>query len=375
MRREIGWRRALVNALLVAVALGLAAYGVVEISRRNWHWQKTYTARAEFPTVAGLEVGARVLVQGIEAGAVEAIIPPATPGGLVSVRLRLDDRLRGLVRSDATARIGTQGIVGAKVLEILPGRPDAPPLAEGQALRSERPRELADLMADASKTLATLDTVAAEAKEGLGEINAIAGTIRRGEGTLGRLVQDDEAYNRIVALSDRGETTLQDLSDNLNALKQTWPFTRYFNRRGFEDIDRVLYQPGAERESRVYPASDLFEPERAVLTAQGRQRLDAFASWFKTLKRPARTEIVVAAFTDTAPSGSEEYARVLTQAQAEAVRSYLTNQHKLQSNGWFSADRKIAAVGFGTQPPRIPGGVPAGTPPRRVEIILFTPQA
>jgi phospholipid/cholesterol/gamma-HCH transport system substrate-binding protein len=374
MRREIGWRRALINALFVIAAVGMAALGVVEVSRRHWHWQETYTARAEFPTVAGLEVGARVLVQGIDAGAVEAIVPPRAPGGLVSVRLRLDERLRPLVRSDAVARIGTQGIVGAKVLEILPGRPDAPPLPAGHALRSERPRELADLLADASRTLATLDSVAVEAKAGLGEINSIAATIRRGEGTLGKLVQDDEAYRRIVALSDRGETTLQDLSDNLDALKKTWPFTRYFDRRGFDDIDRVLYQPNSERESRIFAMNELFEADRAVLTAQGRRKLDGFASWFKKLKRPAKTEIVVAAFTDSAPDGAEEFARVLTQSQAEAVRSYLMDHHKIQSNGWFSADRKIAAVGFGTRPPPTPGGAQPGTPGRRVEIILFTPQ-
>jgi phospholipid/cholesterol/gamma-HCH transport system substrate-binding protein len=375
MRREIGWRRALANALFVAAALALAAFGVVEVSRRHWLWQQTFPARAEFPTVAGLEVGARVLVQGLDAGAVEAIVPPEAPGGPVTVRLRLDERLRPLVRSDAVARIGTQGIVGAKVLEITPGRPDAPPLADGQPLRSERPRELADLMADASRTLATLDTVAVEAQAGLGEINAIAATVRRGEGTLGKLVRDDEAYRRIVALSDRGETTLQDLSDNLNALKKTWPFTRYFDQRGFDSMDRVLYQPDAERESRVFAEADLFEPGRAVLTAPGRAKLDAVATWFKSLKRPAKTEIVVAAFTDAAPGGTEEFARVLTQSQAEAVRTYLTERHKLHSNGWFSAYRKVAAVGFGTQPPPIPGGTTNGAPARRVEIILFTPQA
>lgn len=375
MRREIGWRRALASALFVLAAVGLAGYGVVEVSRRHWRWQATFSARAEFPTVAGLEVGARVLVQGIDAGAVEAITPPAAPGGAVSVRMRIDERLRALVRSDATARIGTQGIVGAKVLEIVPGRPDAPPLAPGQALRSERPRELADLMADASRSLATLDEVAVEAKRGLGEIGAIAATIRRGEGTLGRLVQDDEAYERIVALSDRGELALRDLSDNLGALKQTWPLTRYFDRRGFENIDRVLYHPNAERESRVFAESELFEPGRAVLTESGRRKLDAVAAWFKSLKRPATAEVVVAAYTDAAPAGEEGLARVLTQSQAEAVRAYLTERHKIQANGWFRASRKVAAVGFGTQAPPEPSGSGAGAPPRRVEILVFTPQA
>lgn len=377
MRRDIGWRRALLSALFALSALGLAAAGVIEISRRHWRWQATFPARAEFPTVAGLESGARVLVQGMDAGEVEAITPPTVPGGPVRVRMRLDQRLEALVRSDATARISTQGIVGSKVLEILPGRPDAPPLAPGSALRSERPRELADLMAEASSSLETLNGVATEARRGLGEINAIAATINRGEGTLGRLVQDEEAYKRLVSLSDRGETALRDLSDNLSALKQTWPLTGYFNRRGYDDKSAVLYQPNAESEKRVFAETELFEEGRAVLTQPGRERLDAVAAWFKSTKRPATTEIVIAAFTDRAPRGEEDLAVKLTESQAQAVRTYLQDQHKLQVTGWrfFSRDRRIAAVGFGTQPPPVPGGAPPDAPARRVEIILFTPQA
>lgn len=375
MRREIGWWRAVFNVGFVLVGIGLAAWGGLEVSRRHWNWQKTVRLQAEFPSVAGLEVGARVQFQGLDAGAVEAITPPRAPGGGVLVTMRLDERLRSLVRSDATARIGTQGIVGAKVLEIVPGEPGAPPLADGQSLASVRPRELSDLLEDASAALARIDEVAKSARVGLDEVNAIAGTIRRGEGTLGRLVNDDDAYERLVALSDRGESTLQDLSDNLSALKQTWPFTRYFDRRGFEDLDRVLYQPGAEREERMFSESDLFEPGRAILTEEGRSRLDEVAAWFKSLRRPASTEIVIAAFTDSAPSNDPGLARILTQEQAEAVKSYLMSKHKLHSTGWFMPSRRMAAVGFGTQPAR--QGVPArpSGPPRRIEIILFTPQA
>src|SRR3712207_7576685 len=38
--------------------------------------------------------------------------------------------------------------------------------------------------------------ISRKAEEGLGEVNAIAATIRKGEGSLGKLVRDDEAYHR-----------------------------------------------------------------------------------------------------------------------------------------------------------------------------------
>jgi phospholipid/cholesterol/gamma-HCH transport system substrate-binding protein len=379
MRRELEWKKALAVSVFVLAAMALAGVGVTEVARRHWNWQPVVRVSAAFPTVVGLEPGARVLVQGIEAGAVESIEPPARPGGPVLVKARLDAKLIGLVRSDATARIATQGVVGAKVLEILPGAPDAKPLDPAVPLRSERPRELSDLMAEAETSLRKLDEVAESARAGLAEVNAIAGSISRGEGTVGKLVRDQEAYDRIVALSDRGETTLRDLSDNLSALKQTWPLTSYFERRGFEDEDRVLYQPGARREDRVFAEVELFEPGRAVLTQAGRVKLDALAKWFFGLNRPKETAIVIAAYTDTAPAGDESLARVLTEEQAEAVRDYLMDQHKIHSNGWFSSARKVAAVGYGTRPPRLPGGpsnaLAPGQPARRVEFVIFTPKA
>jgi phospholipid/cholesterol/gamma-HCH transport system substrate-binding protein len=371
MRRAIGVGRALANAALVLVILALAGFGVVRVSARHWQWQETFRARAEFPTISGLEPGGQVRVQGIDAGAVEAIIPPPAPGRPVTLVLRLDARLRPLVRADATVRIAAQGVVGAKVVEIAPGRPDAPPLPEDGTLHAEPPIEVADLLRDAATTLRRVDAVAEAAERGLGEVNAIAARIRRGEGSLGRLVQDDEAYRKLVALSDRGEKTLGSLEENLAALKRTWPISRYFNDRAFFERDRVLFQPGAERDSRALPEEALFEPGRAVLTARGRQELDKVAAWIKKAVR-SQTEVVIAAFTDEGKD--PDLADVLTQEQADAVRKYLISQHRIDSVGWFSS-RRVAAVGFGTQVPRTAADPGADLPPRRVEIILFTPQA
>lgn len=373
MSPQISRTRALLNAALVLAVLVVAGYGVVQVARRHWQWQPTFRVGAEFATIAGLEVGNRVRVQGIDAGVVEAIVPPPRAGDTVRLVLRLDDRLRPLVRSDATATIATQGVVGAKVVEIVPGSANAPALAEGGMIRSESPRELTDLLEQASESLRRVDVVARRADEGLGEINAIAAGIRRGEGTLGKLVRDDEAYRTLVRLSGRTERTLDDLDENLAALKRTWPLSRYFNQRGFADRDRVLFQPGAERESRTLKTDDLFEPGRAVLTAGGQERLDGVAAWFKELHRSRTTEIVIAVFTDD-EVGNADLAQMLTQEQAEAVRAYLIKRHGIDSAGFWST-RKVAAVGFGTETPRtLADAAPQNQPARRVEIILFTPQ-
>ena len=371
MRREIGRWRALGNAGLVVAVLALAGFGMMRITNRQWQGRDTFEARATFDNIGGLEVGDRVRVQGIDAGVIQAIDPPEAPGRPVMLVLRIDARLRPLVRSDALTRIVTQGVVGSKVIEIVPGAPEAPPLPDGGVLVAEPPIELADLLRDASESLRRVDAVAVAARQGLEEVNAIASVIRSGEGTLGKLVRDDDAYRRLLSLSDRGERTLGDLEENLDALKRTWPLSRYFNDRSFYDRELVLFQPGSERESRTLRETELFEPGRSVLTDAGRKALDEAAAWFTKVKR-AKTEVVIAAFTDA--TQGEDLAQALTQEQAEAVRKYLIAKHAIGSIGWFGT-RKVAAVGFGSQAPRTLPEEGRDQPSKRVEIILFTPQS
>lgn len=370
--REISQVRALLIVLLAGVILAAGGFGVVAVAKRHWQWQPTFRVRAEFSRIGGLELGAKVRVQGMDAGTVESIIPPARPGLPVAVVLRIDAGLRGLVRSDATAQVGTQGVVGAKVVEVSPGVPNAPALADGGRIKTVEPPDLMDLMNDASKTLARLDSVAKSAEQGLGEITAIAGQIRAGQGTVGRLVHDDEAYRRVLSMSEHGEKALASLDENLAAMKRVWPISRYFNERGFNDRDRVLFQPSSEREARVLLGDDLFEPDRAVLTAKGRNGLDEWARWFLSKRHTKATEIVIAAFSDRPPD-DEDLALLLTQEQAESVRRYLVSKYGIDSAGWFSS-RKIAAVGFGSQTPKAYAEFSRGQPARRIEIILFTPQ-
>ena len=370
MRRGIGRWRVLANAGFALAVLALGGFGLHQVAGRHWKVQPTFRVRAQFETICGLEAGHRVRLQGIDAGVVERVVPPGEPGRPVELVLRIDERLRPLVRTDAVAQIVSEGLVGAKVVELSPGRPEAPPVAELDRIASERPIEVSDLLKKAEGSLARLESLARSAEHGLDDVNAIAGSIRRGQGSLGKLVRDETIYRDLVTVARRGERTLTALEENLDALKQTWPLSRYFDRRAYLDRERVLFQPGARRNSRALRAEDLFEPGRSVLTPVGRTRLDEVARWCKQAIRP-RSELVIAAFTDD--DRDQELAEILTQEQADAVRKYLVEKHSVQSAGWFK-HRKVAAVGFGTHVPRTLDPSPPDQPSRRVEIILFTPQ-
>jgi phospholipid/cholesterol/gamma-HCH transport system substrate-binding protein len=367
----MGRWRVLANVGFAAMVLALGGFGLWQVASRRWQVQPTFHVRARFPSVGGVEAGHRVRFQGVDAGVVELVAPPARPGEPVELVLRIDERLRRLVRDDTTARIIAEGMIGARVVDLKPGEPDASPVAEGGLIRSEPPVDLADLMQRAGDSLREIDRTARAAQAGLEQVAAIAAQVRDGKGSLGRLVGDDSIYDNLVALTKRGDKTVAAMEDNLMALKQTWPLSRYFDARAYLERDHVLYHPGSRRASRSLRAEDLFEPGGALLTPTGKTRLDDVARWFKKTSQ-TRSEVVIAAFTD--PDGDAELAEALTQEQADAVSKYLVDRHGINSAGWFKK-RKIAAVGFGGRPPRLAdeeGSEPL--PSRRVDIILFTPQ-
>lgn len=370
MARGMGRWRLLANVGFAAAVLAIAGFGLFQVANRRWQVQPTFRVRAQFPSVVGVEAGHRVRFQGIDAGVVEKVVPPARPGDPVELVLRIDEGLRRLVRQDTTARIAVEGMIGARVVDLKPGVADAPTVVEGALIRSEPPTDLADLMRQAGDSLRKFDATAKEAQAGLEHLAAVAADVRDGKGSLGKLVRDDAVYDNLVALTRRGEKAVEKLDEDLMAIKQTWPISRYFESRSYYERDKVLYRPGSHREARSLTAEELFEPGRAILTPVGQTRLDEVARWSQASGR-YRAEIVIAAFTDPGPD--PDLAEALTQEQADAVCKYLVDRHGVNSAGWFRK-RKVAAVGFGSQPPP-PDAEAARLPSRRVDIILFTPQA
>lgn len=101
--------------LVTIIALAILIVGMIWLKDASVG-RGTTTYYVEFPTVEGLQVGDRIQVRGIRAGQVDGF---TVMDGFVRVGLRLDDSI--VLREDAEIMLGTKGIVGEVVIEILPG--------------------------------------------------------------------------------------------------------------------------------------------------------------------------------------------------------------------------------------------------------------
>src|ERR1700675_4946587 len=106
--------------LFVVGGLVLFGIGMFLIGDRHQAFAKHTEYYSEFVNLAGLAKGAKVRVAGMDAGQVVAIGVPDSPPSRFRVKWRIDAQLRGLVRTDSIAPIGTGGIVGPVYLSFCP---------------------------------------------------------------------------------------------------------------------------------------------------------------------------------------------------------------------------------------------------------------
>jgi phospholipid/cholesterol/gamma-HCH transport system substrate-binding protein len=345
--RTLSRLQSLVLGLAVLVGMGLGLIGLFAVGSRGWFGKHPLHVRVGFNEIRGVEVGTRVRIQGIDAGEVIAVAPPETPEGLVVLRVALKDEYRRLVRSNSTVQIVNEGMLGGKVLEIhsVPAKPGetTSPIEEDALLVSEPSTEVADVLGQVKQTL-----------QG----------IQDGKGTLGKLARDPQAYDELIALIRQGRDTMATIGQGADAVKHM-PIVRDY----VEDPTGLLVRPNCERNRQWFPEAELFEPGRAVLTTQGRQRLDGLAPWLEGMKHKG-SEVVIATYADPLMA-SAGLAPTLTRQQSEAVCDYLKKQHSIQKMGWFSS-RKVTPVGLGVNPPPAPER--DSLPPARVEVLVFVPQ-
>src|SRR5262245_20329885 len=143
MSRSLSRWQAVLLGLVVTAGLGLAGFGLFAVGSRQLLWSDKFHVQVGFKQVPGVDVGTRVSVQGINAGEVSEIHFPTTPGGDVVLTLRLDGRIRPLVRADAVAQIVGEGLIGGKVIEIDPGSSAAAVARDGSVIASKTTPEMA----------------------------------------------------------------------------------------------------------------------------------------------------------------------------------------------------------------------------------------
>jgi len=227
---EQRWKLEVKVGVFIVSGLALLVIFVFAIGDLSTLFQPGYRLRVLFDSANGITDGSPVQYAGVEVGKVEAVqivYPEDQAVPKVQLLVRLPSSVT--VRADDVASISTFGLLGEKYLEIAPGPGEQAVLGpDGQLVgkppvSTERIIERSnEVLTEFKQTLQGLNSLVGDPEariylkealqeardatrhwKALGErLNVAMMYAESGEGSLGRLLYDDDLYQRMVLLMD-----------------------------------------------------------------------------------------------------------------------------------------------------------------------------
>lgn len=168
----------------------------------------------DFPTVEGLQVGDRIQVRGIRTGQVDGY---EILRDFVRVSLSIDAEVR--LAEDAVVTLGTKGIVGEVVIEIVPGL--GPQVEEGHIFQGRTAASITQMTDAAGTALAAFESLTTKLDTLMGEILAsgrIVETMAITHEAMGNmnalLAENREATAAVMANLQSASEDLKSLMDS-----------------------------------------------------------------------------------------------------------------------------------------------------------------
>lgn len=208
--------------LFVAGGLAIFVLAIFIIGKQKNLFSPVFKLTTTFYSVSGLQVGNNIRFSGINVGTVDNIhiINDST----VRVDLMIRKEVHQFIKSDCEVAIGSEGLIGDKLLIITQGSNDAPLAKEGQELASTEPVETDAIMASLQVTAQNAEIITQQLAEIMTKIN-------KGRGTMGRLIQDTTIAENLNQTIVNLKTSSKGLDENMKAAKHSILFKGYFKKK------------------------------------------------------------------------------------------------------------------------------------------------
>ncbi len=192
MKSNIG-REIRVGAL-IAVGLLIIFGAFFTIGGQEGIFNKKYNLLAKFENVEGLTTGAAVRLGGVKVGSVDKIgFVPNGEGKHVVVTLSVNAESFDRIKRDSNARLGSQGLLGDRTVEITVGSPSEQMLTEGEYINTIEAAQLSDLISESGDAMTDIKITAQNAKE-------ITWKINHGSGSMAQILNDPRLYTNLDSL-------------------------------------------------------------------------------------------------------------------------------------------------------------------------------
>jgi phospholipid/cholesterol/gamma-HCH transport system substrate-binding protein len=206
--------------LLVVAALAILIFVIFAVAGdiRIPGLTRTTIVKTEMSNIDGLRKGAEVRLSGKKIGSVKEINfssqIPSDPNARnnLEIVMEIDGKLDSRpaierIRTDSQAVLKSAGVLGDYVIDITPGTLSrGQPIKDGDRIKSIEQKSVGDIINAAQTAVGNLNDIS-------DDIKVMTGTLRRGEGSMGKFLKDETFYVDLDKSVRQAENLMSDIRE------------------------------------------------------------------------------------------------------------------------------------------------------------------
>jgi phospholipid/cholesterol/gamma-HCH transport system substrate-binding protein len=208
--------------IFVTAGFALFIAGIYFIGQRQQLFSNTFHISGIFKDISGLQAGNNVRFSGINVGIVGDI--EQVTDSTVQVDMIINEHSRKFIKKSAKAIIGSDGLMGNKIIVIVAGTGASPVIANNDVIQTVRPVSMDDILA---KIKITSDNAA----DITGDLASVVGNIRKGKGTIGKLFSDSSFAKNIDQTVVNIKQGTSGFKQNMDAASHNFLLRGYLKRK------------------------------------------------------------------------------------------------------------------------------------------------
>lgn len=174
--------------IFVSVGLLLFVAGIYLVGQRQQLFSGTFSIKGIFSDINGLQIGNNVRFSGINVGVVSSITQITDTS--VRVDMQINDDTKKFIKKNVVAIIGSDGLMGSKLLILVPGGSGQQTIADNDVIATRQPVGMDDILISVQETAENASMITAD-------LALVMRNIREGKGTVGKIMMDSSFARNI----------------------------------------------------------------------------------------------------------------------------------------------------------------------------------
>lgn len=200
-------RKGVIVGIFVCVGIIIVIAAVLTLGGQKKTFVKAVHINAVFKDVNGLAPGNNVWFSGVKIGTIKSI--NFAGDAAVVVVMNVEEHVTQYIHKDSKAKIGSDGLIGNKIVVLYGGTPGSPQVRENDRLAVEAavdPDEIMTTLQANNKNLLAITN----------NFKVISDRLSSGQGSIGKLLTDETLYKGLTATM----ATLQSATRHANGISQ-----------------------------------------------------------------------------------------------------------------------------------------------------------